>query len=68
VSFKFTFWGHSCLVNTLIIYVAKLICDINIMFLDIIHCPVLDKDRTMDNIQKHNISTNVPSSQIFRSY
>jgi hypothetical protein len=28
----------------------------------------LDKDRTMDNVQKHNICTNVPSSQTFRSY
>jgi hypothetical protein len=29
---------------------------------------VLDKNRTMDNVQKHNISINVPSSQTFRSY
>jgi hypothetical protein len=28
----------------------------------------LDKARTMDNAQKHNICTNVPSSQTFRSY
>jgi hypothetical protein len=28
----------------------------------------LDKDITMDNVQKHNICTNVPSSQAFRSY
>jgi hypothetical protein len=28
----------------------------------------LDKDRTMDNVQKHNNCTNVPSSQTFRSY
>jgi hypothetical protein len=27
----------------------------------------LDKDKTMDNVQKHNICTNVPSSQNFRS-
>jgi hypothetical protein len=27
-----------------------------------------DKDRAMDNVQKHNICTNVPSSQTFRSY
>jgi hypothetical protein len=27
---------------------------------------VLDKDRAMDNNQKHNICTNVPSSQTFR--
>jgi hypothetical protein len=24
------------------------------MFLDIIYCPVLDKNRTMDNVQKYN--------------
>jgi hypothetical protein len=29
---------------------------------------VLDKDKTMDNVQKRNICTNVPSSQTFRSY
>jgi hypothetical protein len=29
---------------------------------------VLDKDKTMDNVQKHSICTNVPSSQTFRSY
>jgi hypothetical protein len=28
----------------------------------------LDKDKTMDNVQKHNICTNVPSAQTFRSY
>jgi hypothetical protein len=28
----------------------------------------LYKDRTMDNVQKHNSCTNVPSSQTFRSY
>jgi hypothetical protein len=28
----------------------------------------LDKDRTMDNVQQHNICTNVPLSQTFRSY
>jgi hypothetical protein len=27
----------------------------------------LDKDRTMDNVQKHNTCINVPSSQTFRS-
>jgi hypothetical protein len=26
------------------------------------------KDKTMDNVQKHNICINVPSSQTFRSY
>jgi hypothetical protein len=25
---------------------------------------VLDEEKTMDNVQKHNICTNVPSSQI----
>jgi hypothetical protein len=29
---------------------------------------VLDKNRTMGNVQKHNICTNVPSSQAFRAY
>jgi hypothetical protein len=29
---------------------------------------VLDKDMTMDNVQKHNICTNVPSSQTFSPY
>jgi hypothetical protein len=29
---------------------------------------VLDKDKTMDNVQKHNICTNVLLSQTFRSY
>jgi hypothetical protein len=28
----------------------------------------LDKDMTMDNVQQHTISTNVPSSQTFRTY
>jgi hypothetical protein len=28
----------------------------------------LDKDRTMDNVQKYNMCTNVPSSQTFTSY
>jgi hypothetical protein len=28
----------------------------------------LGKNRTMDSVQKHNICTNVPSSQTFRSY
>jgi hypothetical protein len=28
----------------------------------------LDKDKMMDNVQKHNICTNVPLSQTFRSY
>jgi hypothetical protein len=27
----------------------------------------LDKDRTMDNVQKLNVSANVPSSRTFRS-
>jgi hypothetical protein len=46
------------------------------MFMDIIHHPVLkykqdgvlDKNRTMDNVQKHNTYTNVPPSQTFTSY
>jgi hypothetical protein len=29
---------------------------------------VLNKNRTMDNIQKHNNRINIPSSQTFRSY
>jgi hypothetical protein len=29
---------------------------------------VLDKNREMGNVQKHNIVTNVPLSQTFRSY
>jgi hypothetical protein len=29
---------------------------------------VLDKNRAMDNVQKHNSCINVPSSQTFRSY
>jgi hypothetical protein len=29
---------------------------------------VLDKDKTTENVQIHNICTNVPSSQNFRSY
>jgi hypothetical protein len=28
---------------------------------------VSNKDKTMDNVQKHNICTNAPSSQSFRS-
>jgi hypothetical protein len=28
----------------------------------------LDKDKTMDNVQKHNIYTHVPSPQTLRSY
>jgi hypothetical protein len=32
------------------------------------HDGVLDKNWMMDNVQKHNISSNVPSSQTFRSY
>jgi hypothetical protein len=29
---------------------------------------VLDQDKTMANVQEHNICTNVPSSQTLRSY
>jgi hypothetical protein len=33
------------------------------------HGPVfLDKDKTMDNVQQHDICTNGPSSQTFKSY
>jgi hypothetical protein len=39
----------------------------NIMFCDIIRMVFLDKDRTLDNAQKHNICTTVPSSQTFRT-
>jgi hypothetical protein len=28
----------------------------------------LDQDRMMDNVKKHNISTNLPLSQTFRSH
>jgi hypothetical protein len=38
------------------------------VFCNINRTVFLDKDRTMDEVQKHNIRTNVPSSQIFRSY
>jgi hypothetical protein len=40
----------------------------NIVFWKINMTVILDKDMTMDNVQKHNIFTNVPSSQTFRSY
>jgi hypothetical protein len=29
---------------------------------------ILDKDKTMDNVQEYNICTNLPSSQTLRSY
>jgi hypothetical protein len=32
------------------------------------HCPVFIYNRTINNVQKHNICINVPSSQTFRSY
>jgi hypothetical protein len=38
----------------------------NVVFSNINIAVYLDKDRTMDNAQKHNIYTNVPSSQTFR--
>jgi hypothetical protein len=38
------------------------------MFLNINTTVILDKNRTMDNVQKHNICINVPSSQTFRSH
>jgi hypothetical protein len=41
-------------------------CDsTHIMFLDIIQRPVFISNRTMDNVQKHNICTDVLSSQTF---
>jgi hypothetical protein len=41
----------------------------NIMSLDLSIVPFyLDKNMTMDNVQKHNIRINVPLSQTFRSY
>jgi hypothetical protein len=40
----------------------------NVMFCKINRTVFLDKDRTMDNVQKHNIYTNVPPSQTFISY
>jgi hypothetical protein len=40
----------------------------NIMFLNINHHPVLNKNRTMDNVQKYYIFINVLSSQTFRYY
>jgi uncharacterized membrane protein (Fun14 family) len=40
----------------------------NVVFRKINRTAFLDKYRTMDNVQKHNICTNVPSSQTFRSY
>jgi hypothetical protein len=40
----------------------------NVVFCNINRKAFLDEDRTMDNVQKHNICTNVPSSQTFRSY
>jgi hypothetical protein len=40
----------------------------NLAFWKINRAVFLDKDRTMDNVQQHNICTNVPSSQTFRSY
>jgi hypothetical protein len=39
----------------------------NIVFDNIKRTVFLDEDRTMDNVQKHNICINVPSSQTFRS-
>jgi hypothetical protein len=41
--------------------------EINIVFLDIIHLSILDKNRTMDKVQKHDICIHIPSSQSFRS-
>jgi hypothetical protein len=38
------------------------------VFCNINRTVVLDKDRTMDNVQEHNVCITVPSSQTFRSY
>jgi hypothetical protein len=35
-----------------------------VVFCNIKRTVILDKDRTMDNVQKYNIYSNVPSSQI----
>jgi hypothetical protein len=40
----------------------------NTVFWNINRTVFLDKDRTMDNVQKHNNCTNVPLSQTFRSH
>jgi hypothetical protein len=40
----------------------------NVVFYNINRTVFLDKDRMMDNIQKHSICSNVQSSQTFRSY
>jgi hypothetical protein len=40
----------------------------NAVFCNINRPVFLDKDRTIDNVQKHNIRINIPSSQTFRSY
>jgi hypothetical protein len=39
----------------------------NVVYWKINRTVFLDKDRTMDNVQKHNSCINVPSSQTFRS-
>jgi hypothetical protein len=39
----------------------------NVVFCNIKRKVFLDKDKRMDNVEKH-IFTNVPSSQTFRSY
>jgi hypothetical protein len=40
----------------------------NIVFWKINRTVFLDKDRTMENVQKRNIYTNIPSSENFRAY
>jgi hypothetical protein len=40
----------------------------NVVFWKINRTLFLDKDRLMDNVQQHNICTNVPSSKTFRSH
>jgi hypothetical protein len=40
----------------------------NVVFCNINRRVFLDKDGPMDNVQKHNICTNVSLAQTFRSY
>jgi hypothetical protein len=41
---------------------------LDVVFWKINRTVFLDENRTMDNVQKHNICTNLPSSQTFSSY
>jgi hypothetical protein len=40
----------------------------NVVFCNINRTVFLDKDRTMDNVQKHNICTNVPLVPLVLNY